>query len=157
VYTYSSRSKVVTTMTLVGSRRVGSGQDAGDLQTIRSGHADVGQDDVGTEPAGAVDGGGTVGGLAHGEHVGLRVQDHPEADPDVALVIGHQDPDRCRGHRVRGGHGSSGVVDKVARVGVRAEADIGRTAVTCQVPGALGARRESAAERLHAFGQAEGP
>ena len=102
-YTYSSRSKVVSTSTLVaparGRRPCPVAEDqAGGLQPVEHRHPDVHQDHVGPERGGLVDRVPAVDRLADDLDVGLGASSTEQPLPDHRLVVGDQHPD---------GHGRS--------------------------------------------------
>ena len=72
-----------------------AGDPTGRLDPVETRHPDVHQHDVGADRVREVDGGGTVGGLAEDEQVGLGGEDHPEPGAHQLLVVCQHD----------GGHG----------------------------------------------------
>src|SRR6185437_16304839 len=85
--TYSSRSNVVSTITLGPAADPAPQMRRGSLHAVHPRHADVHEDDVGAEPRGHVDGLGTVGRLTHHLQVRLGVDHHLQAVAQQGLAL----------------------------------------------------------------------
>ena len=121
---------------------VGAGEEPGGGEAVEHGHPDVEQADIGPDPLGQFDGRTTVVGLADNGHVGLAVDDHPEAGPHHRLIVGEQHGDRVLGsiEAHREWHDQSGV---------------GRAPSTASSPTAPACER--AAQRVDPFAHADQP
>lgn len=71
------------------------GDQAGGLDAVEVGHADVHDHDVGAGAAGKPDGLAAGAGLADDRHVGGGLDEHREGLPDQGLVVGEQYADHA--------------------------------------------------------------
>ena len=89
---YSSRSKVVSTITRGASSR--AGEQPGRLDAVEPRHPHVHQHDVGAGGGQPLHGLAAVARLAHDLEVVLAVDEHPEAGAHHLLVVDQEHPDR---------------------------------------------------------------